>query len=379
MEYSVYIIQDRTKSNLSIFNGLAGDTKFADHLKNVGSGLANDLAGGDFVDQYATTEKLGENGVAINGEMINSVSIKPELVKKEILSNNTTEISRVLITTITVNGNLFAPSLIELKSKVVRNKNMARVLAWATLPQTRPSWSAKGYKDPIGVETNAGILLNFTEQFNYLDGENVTIDTANSYEGQYYRRVLVTFYSDKDTQFRATLYDRVYVLSYEEVYDDKDGNGHFTLVMQSVGTNVYDAFIAGPTYKFSGMALADQVTSTVNKYSKKTTKVVETFDKITDKHISDTIKPYMDKIDSGTETADSIRDDWTVDNVTDNVDTQAETYHPTDMKHTIEQASAYQQAYDGLTKEQQDTLKNIPGFKKMSLKEKLKYIEKLKG
>ena len=137
MDYSVYIIQDRTKTNEDILNALAGDTGLGEHLKNVGAGAVADAVGADILDRYATDDALGENGVAIRGEMINSVSIKPALVKKETLDFGTTQVAKLLITTITVTGNLFAPSLIEMKAKTVKNKNMARVLAWASLPESK--------------------------------------------------------------------------------------------------------------------------------------------------------------------------------------------------------------------------------------------------
>ena len=376
MDYSVYIIQDRNKTNAAILRGLTGDTGFRENLKNVGADAVNDLVGGGILDQYATTAKLGENGIAINGEMINSVSIKPALIKKETLDVGTTQVAWLLKTTITVKGNLFAPALVEIKSQAVKNKNMARVLAWATLPKTYPSWEGEDYNGPVTINDNEGIVLNSEIRIGYVN--DAAINTANSYDSQYYRRVLVTVYSDSNTQFRATLYDRVYVSSYEEEYSDKDGNGKFTLVMECVGTNIFDAFIAGPTFKFSKLALAEQVSSTAKQYTKKTKKVVETIDKVAGTDISDKMEPYMKKTENVGQTTESLSKDWKLDNLADNTEQQAETWHPTDMEDAINQASEYQQAYGGLSDDQKDTLKNIPGFDKLSTKEKLEYIEKLK-
>ena len=239
MEYSVYIIQDRDKSNQIIFLNLAGDTEVGEHLKNLGAGAANNLVGGEIFDQYATDDKLGKNGIAINGEMIKSVSIKPALVKKETFNQGTTQVDWTLMTTITVKGSLFAPSMLEMKSKTIRNKNMAKVLAWASLPKTKSSTDGENYLGEAGLG-NEAFTLNGTIQRRYVSSDE-------AYESFYYRRVLITVYSDKDTQFRAILHDKVYVDSYEEEYSDKDGNGKFTLVMKCVGTNYLqmDAFVCG--------------------------------------------------------------------------------------------------------------------------------------
>ena len=124
--------------------------------------------------------------------------------------------------------------------------------------------------------------------------------------------------------------------------------------------------------------MVDQITSTAKQHKKTVDKVVESVDKVAGTNIADTIAPYKKKTDSVFDTADSIKGDITIDNLADNVDKQAETWHPTDMEDAINQASEYQQAYGGLSDDQKDTLKNIPGFDKLSTKEKLEYIEKLK-
>ena len=370
MDYSVYIIQDRSKTNKDIFKALASDTGVGEHLKNLGAGAANNLVGGEIFDQYATDDKLGKNGIAINGEMIKSVSIKPALVKKETFNQGTTQVDWTLMTTITVKGSLFAPSMLEMKSKTIRNKNMAKVLAWASLPKTKSSTDGENYLGEAGFGDEA-FTLNGTIQRRYLSNNE-------TYESFYYRRVLITVYSDKDTQFRAILHDKVYVDSYEEEYSDKDGNGKFTLVMKCVGTNVFDTFIAGPTYKWTPLSVADQITSTAKQHKKTVDKVVESVDKVAGTNIAETIAPYKKKTDSVFDTADSIKGDITIDNLADNVDKQAETWHPTDMQDAIDQASEYQKTYSSLTDEQKNTLKNISGFDKLSMKEKMDYIEKLK-
>ena len=213
--------------------------------------------------------------------------------------------------------------------------------------------------------------LNPTKQRSY----------GNNYAKFYYRRVLVAVYSDKDTQFRAILHDKVFVSSYEEIYDDKDGNGKFTLVMQCVGASAFDVFVAGPTYKLTVISVTDQISSAAQKHTKTAEKVVETVDRVAGTSISDDVKKYTKKIDSVAETADSLKadDSITIDNLVDNTDKQAKTFHPTDMQDAIAQAAKYQEAYGALTDAQKATLANVPGFDQMSLADKMKYIKQLTG
>ena len=370
MDYSVYIIQDRTKTNQQLFEELAGDTGLGEHLKNAGAGAVADALGANILDRYATTEKLGENGIAIRGEMINSVSIKSELNKKEALVFGSTQVTFRILRTITVTGNLFAPSLIERKSKTIRNKDMAKVMAWANLTPTTLGAPDEDYVIAVGqVDKTEDVKLN----------TSTLIEYRPDYSKYYYRRVLVTLYSDKDTQFRAVLYDKVYVSSYTEEYTDKDGNGTFTLVMQSVAASIYDANIAGPTYAITALAVADQISTAAGQVTKATNKVVKTVDKVAGTHYSEDVEEYTKKIDNANDGLEYVtKDDITIDTVGDNVQKQAENWNPTDMDNAIKQASEYQEAYDGLTPEQKAALKNIPDFDKMSMEEKMKYIEKLK-
>ena len=384
MDYSVYIIYDRTKSNEDILKALAGDTEVGEHVGNMARDLANGVAGADLLDRYATTKALGTNGVAIRGEMIKSVSFKPTLIKKETIDKGSTQVAWDLATIITVTGSLFAPSLIEIKSQAVKNKNMARVAAWASLPKTK---SAPNVEDNDimhnnnGLAMGGGLIVNENKYLLYPAKQKVLIDdVANKlYEKFYYRRVLITVYSNTDTQFRAILFDKVFVDSYEEVFDDKDGNGKFTLVMKSVGANVYDTFVAGPTYTFSKMALVDAVTTAASRLTKTTNKAAETLDHIAGTSFAKDVKNAMDKADSVIDTTDSIKDDVTIENLDEQINDQAETWHPTDVQKAVDQASEYQQAYDKLTPEEKAALKNVPGFDKMSQEDKLDYIEKMQG
>ena len=320
MDYSVYIIQDRNKTNQDLYENLASDVGIGDHLKNTAAAAGADLAGANILDRYATTDMLGQNGVAIDGEMIDSVSIKVELVKKNIFENSTNRYNPVISRTITVKGSLFAPSLIEMYSETVKNKDMSRVMAWASLAQKPGSRGPKYVIDSGDVDKTEdnGIQLNSGIQLDYISDD--------VYSKYYYRRVLVTTYSDTEKQFRAVLYDKVFVKSYEEVYDDKDGNGKFTLVMQTFVSSIYDVIVAGPTYTWSLVSLGEAVTSTAQEYADKADTVVENLDKVTGKDYSSKVTDITDKVRSVAETTDSVREGITIDSTVDNIDQQMDTF-----------------------------------------------------
>lgn len=377
MDYSVYIIQDRGKENVDIIKKLAGDTSIRDHFRNAAQNLVNNIAGENVMDPYATTDILGPNGVAIRGEMIKSVSIKSELAKKDMFVNGTIRVDKFALTTITVKGNLFAPSLFEMASESVKNKDMARVAAWAALPPVpAPTVDNNNeYKGDVsaleGKAKDAFKLAPFVQN-----------DYGNNYKNFYYRRVLVTVYSDTDTQFRAILHDKVFVSSYEEVYDDKDGNGHFTLVMQCIGASAFDVFIAGPTYDMKSIiSVTDQISSSAQKVTKAVSKGAKTVDHVAGTDISKGVSNVTNKIDSGFETADSFRGDGDInlDNLDEQINKQSETWHPTEKDAVIKKANEYQSEYDSLTPEQKDALKNIPGFDEMSQDDKMDYIDRIKS
>ena len=377
MEYSVYIIQDRGKDNQHLFNNLAGDVDFGDHLKNTGAAAVADAVGANILDRYATDEMVGNNGVVINGEMIDSVSVKAELIKKNMfvevdeggVKRKENKSLPFILRTITVKGNLFAPSFIEMKSGTIKNKDMSRIMAWASLAPTsvNNNWGEDYVQEAGKIGKKKGFQLYMSTH----------IDYEANYKNYYYRRVLVTTYSNTDSQFRAVLYDKVFVSNYEEVYNDKDGNGKFTLVMQSIAASVFDVIVAGPTYDTSLIAFTDQISSVAQKHSKTVANATENVVKATgNSDLADDIKNVTDKINSAAETADSTRDGITIDSTFDNIGKQADTYSdPT--QQAIDQAAKYKEAYGKLTDEQKATLDNIPDFKKMSIEDKLKHINKL--
>ena len=83
----------------------------------------------------------------------------------------------------------------------------------------------------------------------------------------------------------------------------------------------------------------------------------------------DLTKLPKDLADSDTYSADKAKE------VTEHI---MDTYVNDSVQSGIDEANNYQEAYDKLTQEQQQTLANVPGYDKMSLEDKMKYIDKLK-
>ncbi|MBR0260260.1 MAG: hypothetical protein IJQ85_00505 [Selenomonadaceae bacterium] len=381
MDFSVYIIQDRSKENKDLFQNVAGDVDLKEHAATAAINAASNLIGVDIYDRYADPEKIGETGIAITGKMIESVQIKKELIKREVFNSgvfnrtvyNTLDSS--LVTTITVKGTLFAPEFSQTAAKATRLKSMARVMAWASLAPTYGSEDADGYKGDITTKEAKGESL--------LLSAGIQKKMKEEYNDSYLRRVIVTVYSVDDQQFRAVLHDKVFVKSYEENYTDKDGNGTFTLVMQSKAASIFDVFVAGPTFKFSYLAMMDQVSTTASTLASETHTGFKTVTKAMGVEDNEVVK-QIDKGLSGIEDASKLpnvladSDTYSVDKMSEITNHVMDDYINDSVQSALDDAKNYQETYDKLTKEQQATLANVPGYDKMSLEDKMKYIEKLK-
>lgn len=402
MEFSVFIVQDRAKTNQTLFDGLAGDVGLGDHLLNEGAAVASNVVGVEVYDRYANPKIIGKTGIAISGEMITGVTIKKEVTKREVFSGGgglyTAEgavfdeikntLDRTLVTTITVTGSLFAPSLLQNASTSEKMKNMAKVLAWASLPETYGVDNDDDAGEHSGDINHTGEKVQLKPSIQKNDYKNTTAKPAR-YNSYYFRRVMVTVYSTNDMQFRAILHDNVFVSSYEEKYTDKDGNGSFTLVMQTKTPSIYDVFIEGPTYSWNALTVTDEISSASSKIIDTGDRVIHTVDKqlgldgklsgVADK-IADTSKLATDLpnavLDSDSLTADNILDhvDDTTDNIKDTIEDIKNYDDP--VQAAIDEATEYQTEYDKLTDAQKKILKDIPGFDKMSMEDQLKYIKK---
>ena len=381
MDFSVYIIQDRSIENQTLFGALAGDVKLKEHAATAAINAASNLVGVDIYDRYADPKKIGNTGIAITGKMIESVQIKKERVGREVFNSGVfnrtvyNTLDNSLVTTITVKGTLFAPEFSQLLAQSTRMKNMARVMAWASLAPTYGSETEAGYKGDVTNAVAKGESLMLSA------GIQTTMKA--DYNDFYLRRVMVTVYSVDDQQFRAVLHDKVFVKSYEENYTDKDGNGTFTLVMQSKAASIFDVFVAGPTFGFSGLAMIDQVSTTANKVASETHTAFKTVTKTMGVEDNEMVQK-IDKGLTGAEDASKLpnvladSDTYSVDKATEITDHVMDTYVNDSVQSALDDANEYQEAYDKLTDEQKKTLANVPGYDKMSLEDKMKYIEKLK-
>ncbi|MBR5912806.1 MAG: hypothetical protein IKZ58_00360 [Selenomonadaceae bacterium] len=416
MDFSVYIVQDRDITNQDLFDNLAGDVGFfsTDNLANEAVDVASDVVGTEVKDRYADPKLIGKTGIAISGNMINSVSIKKALTKREVYSGGKnankltvlnhgiknilnlwddiktqTPPSKNWVTTITVTGNLFAPNLVNNLSDSEKMKNMAKVLAWASLPLPNT---------PIDTDRGSGNRGNGSQGEALQMDQKIQNGYGDNYVNYYYRRVMVTVYSSEDMQFRAVLHDHVYVASYEEKYTDKDGNGSFTLVMQTkVPYSIYDVIVEGPTYDASFLSVVDTAANVGDQIVDATARTAKTADNIME--LDGKLSGPVDKIASMSKnllhgadeflhdsaekiTIDNLanRTDDIVDNVRDLEDEIPELKDELHKKNptisdVIDQVIEYQEEYNKLSDEQKKTLEYIPGFDEMSIDDKLQYVE----
>ena len=385
MDFSVYIIQDRKITNDELFKNLAGDVDLSEHVATAAIGAASNLIGVDIYDRYADPKKIGNTGIAITGKMIESVQIKKERVGREVFNSGVfnrtvyNTLDNSLFTTITVKGTLFAPEFSQLAAVATQMKNMAKVMAWASLAPTYGSETEDGYKGDVKTKEAAqgkSLQLSAARQKEMNTG-------GNNYADFYLRRVMVTIYSVDDMQFRAVLHDKVFVQSYEENYTDKDGNGTFVLVMKSKAASIFDVFVEGPTFKVKYLSVADQVSTSANKVASETHTAFTTVTKAAGVEDNEVVQK-IDKALTGTEDltklpkalADS--DTYSADKAKEVTEHIMDTYVNDSVQSGIDEANNYQEAYDKLTDEQKTTLANVPGYDKMSLEDKMKYIDKLK-
>lgn len=381
MDFSVYIIQDRNIENKTLFENLAGDVKLKEHAATAAINAASNLVGVDIYDRYADPDKIGKTGIAITGKMIESVQIKSERGSREVFNSGVfnrtvyNTLDAFTLTTITVKGTLFAPEFSQIAAKATRLKSMARVMAWASLAPTYSSEVEEGYKGDVTTTEAEGESLMLSA------GIQQTMKA--DYNDFYLRRVMVTIYSVDDQQFRAVLHDKVFVKSYEENYTDKDGNGTFTLVMQSKAASIFDVFVAGPTFRFSYLAMVDQVSTTANKVASETHTAFKTVTKtmgVEDNEVVQKIDKGLTGVEDTTKLPNVLADSdtYSVDKATEITDHVMDTYVNDSVQSAINDANEYQEAYGKLTDEQKKTLANVPGYDKMSFEDKMKYIDKLK-
>lgn len=224
MKYAVYILAGNDKGKRK---DLVKDKTEGALLKAAAVGALEDLVGVDFYDPVASS--LGdEKSVAISGKTITSMDYKTAVsfsTRYKISDDkNTLEdvYKKTLKHTLTVKGVLDANNemlLIPGIKELFKKKDLSRVWKWA----------------------------------------NTHYDADKK---EYCRDVVAISYSTAQERYRALVMIDASVGSYEE-YFDKDGTGHFTLVINKViGSSTEEVpnegavILEGPTFDFSLTQLA---------------------------------------------------------------------------------------------------------------------------
>ena len=254
MVYSVFILFGSDKKKYKDF---MGDTTLGAHAAAAAMDAVSDAVGFEVGDYYAN--KLSDKkSVALTGnvtEMTFSTSIITK-TKYQTRGGNRyfypDEIEDVgakkLKHTLTVKGNLEYPNILfALGAEKAKKKDTSRIWEWANTP--------------LGVAKN------------------------NEIKKYYYRDVVATVFSTDDRQFRAIHLKDAFVGSYDE-YFDKNGEGHFTLVINKMiemhpnaGEDEFDIHANGPEFSWTPASVA----SDIGKAAKTAGKLVEDAADVTEK------------------------------------------------------------------------------------------------
>lgn len=220
MVYSVFILFGADKDKANEF---MGDTDILTHAVAGAQAAISDAVGFEVGDTYAN-KLTDEKSVALSGNVTEMTFSTAILTKTKYQNSGTgyfyaTESedvgSKKLKHTLTVKGNLEYPNILfALGKELAKKKDTSRIWQWANTP--------------LGVAKDAEI-----KQY-------------------YYRDVVATVFANDDRQFRAIHLKDAFVGSYEEYYD-KNGDGHFTLVINKMidmhpnaGENEFDIEAKGP-------------------------------------------------------------------------------------------------------------------------------------
>lgn len=373
MDYSLYILYGNETATEEDF---IGDTGLLEHVGVAAMGALTDVIDLDLYDNYASKLK-SDDSVALRGSMITDMKFNTEVTTITKYSWGSSDIEKFVQSKITVKGRLYMPLAV---GTMNRRKNMAKVLMWANTP--RPKAPAQG----AGGGGGGGGLLQAAANavgVGGADPNKVPDDLAENY----YRKVIATIYSTTDKQFRAVIFNKAFVDSYEESYNSTDGDGTFTLVIKERVDKVEDVKVQGPTYEISKVSVISQIADTANSLSSKTSKVVETVEKFTgETEVTKKIKDITGSIETAHTTFKStvIEGDLSIDNVSDKVDEHTddvqENYTDVSLDRKIDdakKAAEYNEEYEKLSDEQKKILKEVPGFDKLSTDEKMEYIEKI--
>ena len=254
MNYSLFILfgPDKEKSGEFI-----GNTDFATHALAGAQAAVSDAVGFDVGDTYAN--KLSDERSVALTDNITEMTFNTSVVRSTKYQcagpeySFATEMEDVgtkkLKHTLTVKGNLEYPKILfKLGVKTAKKKDTSRIWEWANTP--------------LGVAKSD--------------------DSAT--KARYYRDVVATVFATDDRQFRAIHLKDASVGSYEE-YFDKNGEGHFTLVinkMIEMHPNAHESEIEAKGPEFDGWKLT-QVAGDVAKAAKTAGKLTEDAANVTEK------------------------------------------------------------------------------------------------
>ena len=242
MNYSVYILFGNDKGKADDF---MGDTGRVAHVAAAATAAISDAVGVELGDYYAD-KLLDKNSVALTSnvtEMTFNTSVITKTNYQVTLENMEDVGTKILKHTLTVKGNLEYPNILfKLGIETAKRKDTSRIWKWANTPLS----AAKS-------------------------------DDANK-KAEYYRDVVATVFANDDRQFRAIHLKDATVGSYDEYYD-KNGEGHFTLVINKIVTksagnagneNADDNDIAakGPEFKMTFSAVTGDIAKAANTAGK---------------------------------------------------------------------------------------------------------------
>ena len=296
MNYSVFIFDTEENQN---FMDFIGSTDIGTAVANAAAGAAASFVGFDFFDKYANKLKK-EKSVALTGSMVESVKVTTSIIKrtKYIVGENQMEDtpSKDLKSVITVTGRLeSANTLFGLGSSIAKKKDASRIWEWANTPIGSP-------------------------------------------ENDYYRDLVILVSSENEKRFRGFIYGNVNVDSYEEFYD-KNGEGHFTLVMGKMLRSVFDGAAAdirvkGPDFEVKpDLAVVSDISKAAKTASKDLKAVTKSTEKILgkDNEFSKKLKT-VDRFDKGIDSMIDgvdktiVHGDLSTDNISDQIDKQSDAF-----------------------------------------------------
>lgn len=297
MKYAVYILGPDDKDKKK---DLVKDKSAGAMLKAAAAGALADLVGVDFYDPVAKSLE-DEKSVAISGKTITSmdyktaVSFSTRYLIDDAASTREDVYKKALKHTLTVKGVLDPNNemlLIPGIKELLKKKDLSRIWKWANT---------------------------------HFDAE----------EEDYYRDVVAISYSTAQDRYRALVMIDASVGSYEE-YFDKDGIGHFTLVINRVidsSTEPADlehavVGLGGPLFNFNFTSFTGTMAKVVSTGKKGLDKGIEVAEKFGyEPNEAKRVSKMADRVfDTANDVYDKDKLDITPTNIADQIERHVDTY-----------------------------------------------------